>query len=245
MYMKKLFFVFCVITIQFRLQAQFTDSTTRFVKLTSGGSINKTKDGSNYLFNNNAQFNVRKKRTALNSAASWIYGMNPEKLTNNDFTLSSNVNLYRHFTDFYYWGLVNYTTSYSLNIKAQGQAGIGIAYNFLNKPNLWLNVSNGMIGEASRIIQGDTAVINYQTIRNSLRVQFMFKMGDRFTFRTGNFFQPSLEYIKDHIISSDTECTYQLWKGLNLNTRLLYNKISRTEKENLIFTYGMGYQKYF
>ncbi|MCH5689483.1 DUF481 domain-containing protein [Niabella sp. W65] len=139
---------------QFTLKAQFTDSTTRFVKLTSGGSINKTKDGSNYLFNNNAYFNVRKKRTVLNSAATWIYGMNPEKLTNNDFTLSSNVNLYRHFTDFYYWGLVNYTTSYSLNIKSQGQAGIGIAYNFLNKPNVWLNVSNGMIGEASRIIQG-------------------------------------------------------------------------------------------
>src|SRR5690606_31401595 len=146
---------------------------------------------------------------------------------------------------FYYWGLVNYTSSYSLNIKSQGQAGIGIAYNFLNKPHIWLNISNGLVGESSRIIQGDTATINYQTIRNSLRIQFMYKMGDHFTFRTGNFFQPSLEYFSDHILSSETELTYQLWKGLNLNTKLLYNKISRTEKENLIFTYGLGYQKYF
>ncbi|GAB3412576.1 hypothetical protein GCM10027516_00620 [Niabella aquatica] len=227
------------------LNAQFTDSTTKFVKVSSGGSANKTKDGSSYLFNNNGQFNVKKKRTVLNASAAWLYGMSPEKLTNNDFTLSSNVNLYRHFTDFYYWALVNYTTSYSLNIKSQGQAGIGIAYNFLNKPNIWLNISNGMIGELSRIIENDTAVINYQTIRNSLRIQFMLKMGDRFTFRTGNYFQPSLEYISDHIISSDTELTYQLWKGLSLHTRLLYNKISRTEKENLILTYGLGYQKYF
>ncbi|WP_460683605.1 DUF481 domain-containing protein [Niabella aquatica] len=242
----KLIFTFCFASFCLSfLNAQFTDSTTKFVKVSSGGSANKTKDGSSYLFNNNGQFNVKKKRTVLNASAAWLYGMSPEKLTNNDFTLSSNVNLYRHFTDFYYWALVNYTTSYSLNIKSQGQAGIGIAYNFLNKPNIWLNISNGMIGELSRIIENDTAVINYQTIRNSLRIQFMLKMGDRFTFRTGNYFQPSLEYISDHIISSDTELTYQLWKGLSLHTRLLYNKISRTEKENLILTYGLGYQKYF
>lgn len=237
-----IYFAFCCLLFS---NAQFTDSTTKFVKLSSGGSVNKTKDGSSYLFNNNAQFNVKKKRTVLNSSAAWLYGMAPEKLTNNDFTLSSNVNLHRHFTDFYYWGLVNYTTSYSLNIKSQGQAGIGIAYNFLNKPNIWLNVSNGIIGELSRIIENDTAIINYQTIRNSLRIQFMFKAGERFTFKTGNFFQPSLKYISDHIISSDTEFTYLLWKGLNLNTRLLYNKISKTGKENLVFTYGLGYQRYF
>ncbi|MCH5599457.1 DUF481 domain-containing protein [Niabella ginsengisoli] len=227
------------------LQAQFTDSTTKFLKLASGGSINKTKDGANYLFNNNVQYSIKKKRTQLNSTGTWIYGMSPDRLTNNDFTLSSNVNLYRHFPEFYYWGILNYTTSYSLNIKHQGQAGIGVAYNFLNKPDLWLNVSNGFIGELSRIIQGDTTTINYQTIRNSLRVQFMFKLGDRFTFKTGNLFQPSLEYISDHTISSDSEFTYQLWKGLNLNTRLIYNKNSRTEKENLILTYGVGYQRYF
>jgi len=225
--------------------AQFTDSTTRLFKGDVGGSVNKTAEGSSYLLNNNLSFAVQKKRTVLNSSAAWLYGSSPEKLTNNDFTLSSNVNLYRHFTDFYYWGLVNYTTSYSLNIKSQGQAGIGIAYNFLNKPNIWLNVSNGMIGELSRIIENDSAIINYQTIRNSLRIQFTFKVGERFTFRTGNFFQPSLKYISDHIISSDTELTYQLWKELSLNTKLLYNKISRTEKENLIFTYGLEYQKYF
>lgn len=237
-----LYFIFFIFSF---VNAQFTDSTTKLFKADVGGSINKTAEGSSYLLNNNLSFAVKKKRTVLNSSSAWLYGSSPEKLTNNDFTLSSNVNLYRHFTDFYYWGLVNYTTSYSLNIKSQGQTGIGVAYNFLNKPNIWLNVSNGIIGELSRIIENDSAVINYQTIRNSLRIQFMFKAGERFTFRTGNFFQPSLKYISDHIISSDTEFAYQLWKGLSLNTRLLYNKISRTEKENLIFTYGLGYQKYF
>lgn len=225
--------------------AQFTDSTTKYVKLSSGGSVNKTSKGSNYLFNNLAQFNVKKKRTVLNSAVSYIYGMSPEKLTNNDFALTSNVNLYRHYKEFYYWGLVNYNSSYSLNIKAQGQAGLGIAYNFLNRDDLWLNVSNGIIFEASRIIQADSSVVDYQTTRNSLRLQFMYKIENRFSFRTSNFFQPSFEYISDHTLASDSELNYQLWKGINLNMHLLYNKISRTQRENLIFTYGLGYQKYF
>lgn len=243
--MKFILTIFLLSTAIFQVKAQFTDSTTKFLKIASGGSVNKTKDGTNYLLNNNAQFNVKKQRTAFNSSGTWIYGKSPDKLTNNDFTLTSNINLYRHLTEFYYWGLLNYTTSYSLNIKSQGQAGIGVAYNFLNKKNIWLNVSNGLIGEVSRIIQGDTAVINYQTVRNSLRVQFMCKLDDRLIFKTGGYFQPSLKYLSDHIISNDTELSYQLWKGLQLNTRLLYNKISRTEKENLIFTYGLGYALYF
>lgn len=225
--------------------AQFTDSTTKFLKITSGGSINKTKDGTHYLLNNNTQFSVKKKRTTFNSSGTWIYGKSPEKLTNNDFSLNSNINLYRHFSEFYYWGLVHYTTSYSLDIKSQGQAGIGVAYNFLNKKNIWLNVSNGFIGELSRIIEGDSAIINYQTIRNSLRVQFMYQLNERLVFKTGSYFQPSLKYLSDHIISNDTELSYILWKGLQLNTRLLYNKISRTNKENFIFTYGLGYSVYF
>jgi len=235
--------VFAIITIP--LNAQFTDSTTKYLNINSGGSINKTKDGSNYLLNNGVQFSVKKQRTTLNSSATWIYGANPEKLTNNDFSLSSNVNLYRHFAEFYYWGLLHYTTSYSLNIKNQGQVGIGVAYNLLNKKDIWLNVSNGFIGELSRIIENDTSIVNYQTIRNSLRVQFMLKLGERFTFKTGGFFQPSLKYISDHILTNDTELIYQLWKGLQLNTRFMYNKISRTEKENLIFTYGLKYAIYF
>ena len=76
-------------------------------------------------------------------------------------------------------------------------------------------------------------------------LEFMLKLGERFTFKTGGFFQPSLKYISDHILTNDTELIYQLWKGLQLNTRFMYNKISRTEKENLIFTYGLKYAIYF
>lgn len=240
----KFYFLF-ILAFPLCSKAQFTDSVTQLAKIISGGFINKTKDGANYLFNNNLQYSVKKKRVVLNAAAGWLYGMSPDKLTNNDFVLSSNVNLYRHFTGFYYWGLVNYTTSYSLNIKSQGQAGLGIAYNFLDRKNIWLNLSNGIIGELSRIIQNDSNIVNYQTVRNSLRAQFMLKMGEKATFKAGGFYQPSFKDIRDHIISSDTEFSYALWKGLNFNARMQYNKISRTEKENLIFTYGFGYQKYF
>ncbi|MFT4094370.1 MAG: DUF481 domain-containing protein, partial [Niabella sp.] len=220
--MKFLFTIVFLISLYQFANGQFTDSTTMHARLNSGGSINKTNDGSSYLLNNNAQFNIRKKRTSFNSSAGWLYGESPDKLTNNDFVLSSTINLYRHFADFYYWGLINYTSSYSLNIKGQGQIGIGVAYNFFNTPNIWLNVSNGIVGERSKIIEGDSAIVTYQTIRNSLRIQFQYKMGDHFLFRTSNFFQPSFQYIRDHIISSDSELSYKLWKGLNLNMKLTY-----------------------
>lgn len=176
---------------------------------------------------------------------SWLYGMSPGKLTNNDFVASNNVNLYRHFPGFYYWGLVNYTTSYSLNIKRQGQAGVGVAYNIIDNDSAWLNISNGLLGETSRIVEKDSTITNYQTLRNSLRVQFSIDIGDRLSFRTGNIFQPSLKYLNDHIFSTDSELTYRLWKGLSINTRFLYNRVTRTEKENMILTYGLDYRRYF
>lgn len=241
----KFFFLIILITTTLHSNAQFTDSTTKMLKVDVVGSINKTQSDKSYLFNNTVAFNVKKKRTSINSNASWLYGMTPNKLTNNDFAFSSTVNLFPHSENFYYWGLMGYKSSFSLNIKNQGQAGIGVAYNFLNKPNIWLNLSNGIIGELSNIIQADSTVLNYQTVRNSLRLQFMLKIGDRAVFQTGNFYQPSFEYINDYLLSSETEFNYQLWKGLSLNTRLLYSKTSRTKKENLILTYGLGYQKYF
>lgn len=243
--MKLALFLFILLTTSYCLHAQFTDSTTRQLKASSSGSVNKTTSGTAYLLSNLAQFNIRKNRLSFNSNANWIYGQSPERLTNNDFAANANFNLFRHFAGFYYWGLMNYTASYSLNIKSQWQAGLGVAYNFIDEKNIWLNASNGFIAEQSNIIQKDSSTLNYQTIRNSLRVQFLYKFGDRFVFRTSNYYQPSLEYISDYILFSSSEINYKIWKDLSFSSKLLYNKVSRTAKENLLFTYGLSFDHYF
>ncbi|GAB3011289.1 hypothetical protein GCM10027051_11960 [Niabella terrae] len=241
----KIIICFIGLLTSFHAWAQKADTVSASLKLSATGSLNKTNDGTSYLLNNNLSFGARKGRSALNLNAAWLYGGTPEKRTNSDIALSSNVNLYRSGSEFYYWGLLNYTSSYSLNIKSQGQLGIGVAYNLLNKKNIWLNISDGILGERSRIIETDSSIVSYQTIRNSLRIQFQYLLAERLQFRTSNYFQPSFEQISDHILSSDSELSYSIWKGLSMASRFTYNKIGRTGKQNLIFTYGLSYLHQF
>ena len=74
----------------------------------------------------------------LNSSTIWLYGKQNKALSNNDFSTTMNFNLYKTFPHFYYWGFVNYNTSYSLKIKNQLLAGGRIAYNFLDKTNTYI-----------------------------------------------------------------------------------------------------------
>src|SRR5688572_8415660 len=106
--------------------AQFTDSAFYNVNFTSSGSINSTNDGDAYLLNNGLRFGMKKRSISLNFGNSWIYGQQKRSLTNNDFNSYLDLNLYKTLPHFYYWGLGNYTTSYSLKINNQLQTGLGI-----------------------------------------------------------------------------------------------------------------------
>src|SRR5690606_15609148 len=123
--------LFSTLTFHFSW-AQFTDSTQHLVNFTSTNSINRADGKSAYLFNNGLRFAMQKESIRLNFNNNWLYGNQNRELTNNDFSSSLDVNLYKTFPNFFYWGLLNYNTSFSLKIRNQMLTGAGVAYNFFD-----------------------------------------------------------------------------------------------------------------
>jgi hypothetical protein len=237
------FFVplFFLLLFYLRSVAQYTDSTNYHVLLTSTGSINRTNDDRAYLLNNALNFGLKKKNFVLNSSSAWLYGKQNNNLTNNDFSTTLNFNLYKTFPHFYYWGLVNYNTSYSLKLKNQLLAGAGIAYSILDKENAYINISNGVLFDQSSLIVGDS----YHTYRNSLRLQYHFIIKELITIDGNHFLQNSFNRKGDYIIRSSATLGLKLRKWISLTTALNYNKLNITSSENLNLTYGLTLDKYF
>jgi len=225
--------------------AQFTDSTHYHTAFLSSGSINKTNDGTAYLLNNAYRFNVKKKSIELNFNNNWIYGKQNGNLTNNDFSSSLDFNLYKRFPHFNYWGLANYNTSYSLKVNNQLLAGLGVAYSLLDRPKAYLNISDGILYDQSDLTLANNTRDVYHTYRNSLRLQFRFNIGDRVMIDGSNFLQNSLDRHNDYIIRSATNLSFKLRQWISLTTSLNYNRLNRTNSENLLFTYGLTLEKYF
>jgi hypothetical protein len=239
----------CILLVLFSLPAesfaQFSDSTFYHLNAVALGSLNKTNDIRNYLLNNSLRFSARKKRTSFNVSNSWVYGQQQKDITNNDYTGTLDVNLYRTFPNFYYWGLGNYTTSLSLKINSQYQYGVGVAYNFFDTTNVYLNVSDGIIYENSNVFVDDTNRRFYNTFRNSLRLSFRFKVWNVFTINSTSFLQNSLAYRNDYILKTNVEASIKLKKWLSFIAAVNFNKISRTERRNFLFTYGITIDNYF
>ncbi|MFD2581681.1 DUF481 domain-containing protein [Pedobacter vanadiisoli] len=239
--MKFIALPFCLLLCYFKLCAQYTDSTSYHVVLTSTGSINRTNEDRAYLLNNALNFGMKKKSFVLNSNTAWLYGKQNSDLTNNDFSTTLNFNLYKTFPHFYYWGLVNYNTSYSLKLKNQLLAGGGIAYSILDKPNAYINLSDGVLFDQSSLIVGDS----YHTYRNSLRLQYHFAIRELITIDGNYFLQNAFDRKGDYIIRSTTTLGLKLRKWISLTTALNYNKLNITHSENLNLTYGLTLDKYF
>lgn len=226
--------------------AQFTDTTHYYFNYTSTGSINHTNDGSSYLLNNGFKFSVKKKTVALNLNNAWVYGSQGNNLTNNDYNLGLDFDLYqKHIPHFYYWGLANYTTSFSLKINDQLQTGLGAAYSLFDRKNAYLNISDGILFESSDLFLNDTTRDVYRTFRNSLRVQFKFVINGLIVLDGSNFWQPSFSSGSDYILRSNINLSIKLQKWLSFTTAFNYNKFNRTQRENLLFTYGLTIEKYF
>lgn len=225
--------------------AQFNDSTQYHALFNSTGSVNRAKDGSSYLLNNQVRFEMKKKKILLNFGNSWAYGKSNNTLTNNDFSSSLDFNLYETQKRFYYWGLANYNTSYSLRINNQLLAGAGIAYNIIDRPEAYLNISDGILYDLSDLHLNDTTQINYHTYRNSLRLQFRFIIKKLLTLDGGTFWQPSLTRKRDFNLRSTFNMGFKLNNWLSLNSSLAYNRIEVTDSENLLLTYGLKLEKWF
>jgi hypothetical protein len=238
---KKSLLLFLLILGYQMAHAQFNDTTHYHATLTAAGTINKTDDGNSYLLNNALNFGIKKKDFVLNATNSWIYGKQNSTLTNNDFSSALFFNLYKTFPHFYYWGLVNYNTSYSLKINNQLLAGGGVAYSFIDKTNAYINLSDGVLYDQSDLLINETD----NTYRNSFRLQFHFAVENIFTIDGSNFLQNSFSRGDDYIIRSTTTLGLKLRKWISLTTSLNYNKMNITNSDNLIFTYGLTVDKYF
>jgi len=177
----------------------------------------------------------------LNTSNTWLYGKQNKDLSNNDFSSTLNFNLYKTLPHFYYWGLLNYNTSYSLKINHQLLAGLGIAYNIVDKENFYVNISNGILYDKSNLLTNEI----YHTYRNSFRIQYHFSFKELIVFDGNNFLQSSFDRKEDYIIRSVNRLGIKLRKWITLNTSLNYNKMNITNRENLNLTYGLTLDKYF
>jgi hypothetical protein len=223
---------------------QFTDSTQHLAQYTSTGSINGTNDSRAYLLNNQIKIGIRKKSVSLNFNNSWMYGKQNQQLTNNDFSSTFDFNLY-NTPNFFYWGLANYNTSRSLKINNQLLSGVGAAYSIFNRDEAYLNISDGLLFDASDIISPEGIRDKYETIRNSLRLSFRFVVFENIVFSNTAFLQSALSNKDDYIARTDAALTFKVNQWLGLTTSYYYNYISRTERENYLLSYGLTFERYF
>ncbi|WP_300601301.1 DUF481 domain-containing protein [Niabella sp.] len=226
--------------------AQFNDSVHHYLNAGLSGTLNQSSGNKNYLLNNALKYRFYKQKSELNANAAWIYGQNNDGLTNNDLTTALDFNIYRDTASrLNYWGLAAYTSSYSLRINSQFQAGLGGAYKLVDNGLWYLRMSDGILFEQSKIAPTDSTLERYHTFRNSLRLQLRWYAYRALSFESTSFWQPSLKNINDYIITCQLGLNLKLVKWLSLSTRLNYNRISRTQKENLLFTYGVLFERYF
>ncbi len=227
------------------MSAQYSDSLQYYTGYISTGTFNKTNDNSSYLINNMLKLGARRKDIALNSNSKWLYGEQNDDLTNNDVSSVWDVNLYKTFPHFYYWGLFNYNSTYSLKVNNQVQTGAGIAYNIIDKENLTVNLSDGILYEYSDVNLEDSTRHIYDISRNSFRLQIKWNIKDRLVFSGTGFLQNSLKDERDYIIKSDMSLSVKLRKWLSLTSSYSFNKMSKTNTENSFLTYGIMIEKYF
>jgi hypothetical protein len=225
--------------------AQYSDSLQYYTGYTSTGTFNKTNENNSYLIHNILKLGTRKKDISLNSNSKWLYGKQNDDLTNNDVSSTWDVNLYKTFPHFYYWGLFNYNSTYSLKVNNQVQAGAGVAYNIVDRKSLLINLSDGILYDYSDINTDDTTSQIYDMSRNSFRLQIKWNIKDKLVFNGTGFLQNSLQDENDYIIKSDLSLSVKLKKWLSLTSSYSFNKMSKTNTENSFLTYGIMIEKYF
>ncbi|MEO9020847.1 MAG: DUF481 domain-containing protein [Ginsengibacter sp.] len=242
----KTFLIFIPVILFSHLSfSQFNDSVHHRFSYSSTGIINKTKDVNSFVLTNAAAFEINQKKLSFNTAASWIYGKQQKTLSNNDLSAYANLDFLRSVQKLYYWALINSDESYSLKINYRFQSGVGVGYTFVNKPGFNLIVSDGFLYETSDLTDPVLGKDIYQTVRNSFRIKYRWSYKSIFVLEGTQFIQPSLISLKDYILRSNNTLSVKLNKWLAINSSVGYNKISRTERENLLITYGLAVERYF
>lgn len=224
---------------------QFNDSIQHHFTFASTGTYNKTKDLKSFVLSNSAGYETSKKKLGFSTFASWIYGNQNKQLSNNDVSAGANLDYLKDVKPLYYWALLNFDESYSLKINYRFQSGVGLGYTVAKEKNFNLGLSDGFVYETSDLTDARIGRDIYQTVRNSLRVKYRWAYNDRFILEGSNFIQPSILSLKDYIVKLNNKLSVKLNKWLAINAAMEYNKISRTNRENILLTYGLAVDKYF
>ncbi len=225
--------------------AQFNDSTHYRFRYLGTGALNRTNDAKSYLLSNSINFNISETKIAFDAALNHIYGEQNKVLTNNDFSSFANLDFGKGTQALYYWALINYQTSYSLKIDYKTQAGVGIGFSVLDSPKARISISDGFLYEANKLKNASSKDDIYSTVRNSFRVKYKFVIKDIITFNGADFVQPSLLSVKDYILNFNNDVSFKLKQWLNLTAAVNYNRINRSNRENLLLTFGISVDKYF
>ena len=244
MFKKLILLIFPILYSAFSY-GQFNDSVHHHFAFTSTGVYNQTKEQKSFVFNNAITYEVNKKRMSYNTGASWIYGTQNKELSNNDFSAAANIDYLKDIRRLYYWALVNYDNSYSLKINYRFQSGVGVAYSFIKKPNFNLETSDGFVFETSDLTDPNLGKDVYQTVRNSLRIKYRWSYNKTFSLEGVDFYQPSIIDFSDFNLKLNNKLSVKLNKWLSVNAAMTYNKISRTNRENLLLTYGLTVENYY
>ncbi len=229
----------------FTATAQFNDSTFYYFRYATTGILNRTNEASTFALTNALKFSIKKKELVFNSSSNWLYGKQQRLLTNNDFLTALDVNWYRDYKKFYYWGLTTYESSYSLKVNNRSQTGVGVAYNLVDTTHLFINFSNGLLYEFADLKLTDSTNDVYSTFRNSFRFRFRYVFNDRVTIESVSFIQHSLQQKTDYILNTNTTISFKLLRWISLTSALSYNKVNRNNRENLILTFGLTAEKFF
>ena len=243
--MKKFILSAAAVLLAVAAQAQFNDSTHYHLTLTSTGNLSKTGAGDALLLNNSLGFGIKKKDLGLNFGSKYVHGEQNRTLINNDFNAAVDATLQSTIPHFYYWGFAGYTSSYSLKINNQLQSGAGVAYNLIDREDMKLNLSEGVLYEYNDLFKDDTVRTMYSLARNSFRLSFRYTYKEIIKFETTNFLQNAFTDGDDYIIKSNSTVSLKLRKWLSFTTGFMYNKFSITDKENLLFTYGLTIDRFF
>jgi hypothetical protein len=236
----------CIVLLgSVRGAAQFNDSVFHYFGIFSTGSLNTTDNNSAYLLNNTLKLGTQKKRLSCNAAAIYTFGEQNNKRTNNDITASVAANLTSSQARFSYWSQANYTSSYSLKINNQYQAGLGGVFTLLDKKAAKLTVSEGFLYESNDIFKNEADRVVYSTVRNSVKLELSANMKDRVSLNGNIFYQNSFNDGQDYILKSNLTLVMKLYKWINITAAYNYNRINITKRENVLVTYGITMERYF
>jgi len=236
---------FCTITAA-TAKAQFSDSVHNYIMYAATGIINKTNSSRSYLISNAAQYKLRIKKNALNFAAGYIYGRQQGVLSHDDFNTTVDFNFFpKDSSKLYYWGLLNFDKSFSLNIIGRSQVGIGVAYNFMDDEKRFLNISNGILYEYSNVQLSDGVHEKNDLIRNSFRLRYRFLINKIIIISGTNMLQTAFGHSEDYILKLDNSINLTLNTWLRFRTAFTYNRNNLTKRENMLITLGLTAEKFF